>query len=37
MIRREDLASKAARALVGWLRQHGTYNVVAHIHPNIRL
>ena len=35
MIRRQDLASKAARALVGWLRQHGTDNVVAHIHPNI--
>jgi RimJ/RimL family protein N-acetyltransferase len=30
----QGFASEAARALVGWLRQHGADNVVAHIHPD---
>jgi RimJ/RimL family protein N-acetyltransferase len=30
----QGFASEAARALVGWLRQHGANNVVAHIHPD---
>jgi len=31
---KQGFASEAARALVGWLRQHGADNVVAHIHPD---
>jgi RimJ/RimL family protein N-acetyltransferase len=30
----QGFASEAARALVGWLRQRGAENVVAHIHPD---
>jgi RimJ/RimL family protein N-acetyltransferase len=30
----QGFASEAARALVGWLRQQGANNVVAHIHPD---
>ena len=30
----QGFASEAARALVGWLRQHGANNVVAYIHPD---
>jgi RimJ/RimL family protein N-acetyltransferase len=30
----QGFASEAAQALVGWLRQHGADNVVAHIHPD---
>jgi RimJ/RimL family protein N-acetyltransferase len=30
----QGFAAEAARALVGWLRQHGADNVVAHIHPD---
>jgi RimJ/RimL family protein N-acetyltransferase len=32
----QGLASEAARALVGWLRERGADNVVAHIHPDHR-
>jgi RimJ/RimL family protein N-acetyltransferase len=30
----QGFASEAARALVGWLREQGADNVVAHIHPD---
>jgi RimJ/RimL family protein N-acetyltransferase len=30
----QGFASEAAQALVGWLRQHGADNVIAHIHPD---
>jgi RimJ/RimL family protein N-acetyltransferase len=30
----QGFASEAARALVGWLRQHGVDNIVAYIHPD---
>jgi hypothetical protein len=32
----QGLASEAARALVGWLRERGVDDVVAHIHPHHR-
>lgn len=32
----QGYASEAARALVGWLRDHGVPDIVAHIHPDHR-